>query len=115
MDDGSGTANGTRHGITEATHHGDGCTTLLGVLQRQQDLVAWKLRDVPDDVLGAVATPTGMGLLSRPSGTCRCAGSCCTWLRRLHATLDTSTCCASGPTAALVRSRPSDAVMEPGL
>jgi hypothetical protein len=62
MDDGSGTANGTRFGITEAAHHGDECTTLLGVLQRQRDLVAWKLRDVPDDVLGAVATPTGMGL-----------------------------------------------------
>ena len=62
MDDGSGTTNGRRFGITEAAHHGDECTTLLGVLQRQRDLVAWKLRDVPDDVLGAVATPTGMGL-----------------------------------------------------
>jgi hypothetical protein len=62
MDDGSGTTNGTRFGITEAAHHGDERTTLLGVLQRQRDLVAWKLRDVPDDVLGAVATPTGMGL-----------------------------------------------------
>jgi hypothetical protein len=62
MDDGSGTTNGTRFGITEAAHHGDECTALLGVLQRQRDLVAWKLRDVPDDVLGAVATPTGMGL-----------------------------------------------------
>ena len=30
-----------------------------------------------------------------------------------HATLGTSTCCASGPTAAPVRSRPSDAVIEP--
>ena len=62
MDDGSGSANGTRLGITEAAHNGDERTTLLGVLQRQRDLVAWKLRDVPDDVLGAVATPTGMGL-----------------------------------------------------
>jgi Protein of unknown function (DUF664) len=62
MDDGSGTANGMRFGITEAAHHGDERTSLLGVLQRQRDLVAWKLRDVPDDVLGVVATPTGMGL-----------------------------------------------------
>jgi uncharacterized damage-inducible protein DinB len=62
MDDRSGTTNGTRFGITEAAHYGDECTTLLGVLQRQRDLVAWKLRDVPHDVLGAVATPTGMGL-----------------------------------------------------
>ena len=61
MDDGSGTTNGTRFGITEAAHHGDECTTLLGVLQRQRDLVAWKLRDIPDDVLSAVATPTGHG------------------------------------------------------
>jgi hypothetical protein len=56
MDDGSGTANGTCFGITEAAHHGDECTMLLGVLQRQPDLVAWKLRDAHDDVLGAVAT-----------------------------------------------------------
>ena len=62
MDHGSGTANGTRFGITEAAHHGDEYTTLFGVLQRQRDLVAWKLRDVADHVLGAVATPTGMGL-----------------------------------------------------
>ena len=62
MDDGGGTANGTRFGITEAAHHGDERTTLLGVLQRQRDLVAWKLRDVPDEVLGGVATPSGMGL-----------------------------------------------------
>ena len=33
MDDGSGTANGTRFGITEAAHHGDECTTVLGVLR----------------------------------------------------------------------------------
>jgi hypothetical protein len=65
MDDGSGTANGMRFGITEAAHHGDERTSLLGVLQRQRDLVAWKLRDIPDDVLGLVATPTGMGP-SRP-------------------------------------------------
>ena len=62
MDDGSGTANGTRFGITEAAHHGDEFTSLVGVLQRQRDLVAWKLRDAPDVVLAGVATPTGMSL-----------------------------------------------------
>ena len=62
MDDGSGSVNGIRSGITEAAHHGDERTTLLGVLQRQRDLVAWKLRDVPDDVLTGVASPTGMTL-----------------------------------------------------
>ena len=62
VDDGSGTANGKRFGITEAAHHGDERTTLLGVLQRQRDLVSWKLRDAPDEVLSAVASPTGMGL-----------------------------------------------------
>jgi uncharacterized damage-inducible protein DinB len=62
IDDGSGTANGMRFGITEAAHHGDERTALLGVLQRQRDLVGWKLRDVPDEVLGAATTPTGMSL-----------------------------------------------------
>jgi uncharacterized damage-inducible protein DinB len=62
MDDGSGARNGTRSSITEAAHHGDERTTLLGVLQRQRDLVAWKLRDASDGVLAGVATPTGMGL-----------------------------------------------------
>jgi len=62
MDDGGGTANGIRFGITEAAHHGDERTAVMGVLQRQRDLVGWKLRDVPDDVLAAVTTPTGMSL-----------------------------------------------------
>jgi uncharacterized damage-inducible protein DinB len=62
MDDGSGTANGMRFGITEAAHHGDERTALLGVLQRQRDLVGWKLRDAPDEVLAAVTTRTGMSL-----------------------------------------------------
>jgi uncharacterized damage-inducible protein DinB len=62
MDDGSGTDNGTRFGISEAAHHGDERTTLLGLLRRQRDLVAWKVRDVPDEVLRSVATPTGLTL-----------------------------------------------------
>jgi len=62
IDDGSGTANGIRFGITEAAHHGDERTTLLGVLQRQRELVGWKLRDVPDEVLNVATTPTGMSL-----------------------------------------------------
>lgn len=60
--DGSGTANGTRFGVTEAAHRGDERTALTGVLQRQRDLVAWKLRDAPESALGAVTTPTGMSL-----------------------------------------------------
>ena len=66
MDDGSpsagGSANGLRSGVAEAAHRGDERTTLVGVLQRQRDLVAWKLRGVPDDVLRSAATPSGMGL-----------------------------------------------------
>lgn len=62
MNDGSGTVNGTRFGVTEAAHHGDERTTLLGVLQRQRDLVAWKLKDAPERVIRAAATPSGMGL-----------------------------------------------------
>ena len=62
MDDGSGTANGRRFGITEAAHHGDERTALLGFLQRQRDLVVWKLQDAPDVVLGVATTPTGMSL-----------------------------------------------------
>jgi uncharacterized damage-inducible protein DinB len=62
MDDGSGTANGVRFGITEAAHHGDERTLLMGVLQRQRDLVGWKLHDVADEVARVPATPTGMSL-----------------------------------------------------
>ena len=62
MEDGSGELNGVRFGITEAAHHGDERTMLVGVLQRQRDLVAWKLRDAPDDALRPVQTPSGMSL-----------------------------------------------------
>ena len=61
MEDGSGTINGIRFGITEAAHHGDERTALVGVLQRQRELVAWKLHDAPEELLFSAATPTGMG------------------------------------------------------
>jgi uncharacterized protein DUF664 len=60
--DGSGSANGVRGGVTEAAHFGDERTTLLGFLQRQRDLVAWKVRGAPDNVLRSVSTPTGLTL-----------------------------------------------------
>jgi uncharacterized damage-inducible protein DinB len=60
VDDGSGTLNGLRHGITEPAHTGDERTALIGFLQRQRDLVAWKVHDASDDVLRAVGTPTGL-------------------------------------------------------
>ena len=53
--------NGKRFGVTEAAHHGDERTTLLGVLRRQRDLIMWKLQGTPDQVLAAVAIPSGMG------------------------------------------------------
>jgi uncharacterized damage-inducible protein DinB len=62
VDDGSSDTNGLRNGITEAAHHGDERTSLLGFLQRQRDLVAWKVQGASDDVLRAVATPTGLTL-----------------------------------------------------
>ncbi|MCW2528887.1 MAG: DinB family protein [Pseudonocardiales bacterium] len=62
MDDGSGSTNGLRHGITQAAHLGDERTSLMGFLQRQRDLVAWKLRDTDDAVLRSVSTPTGLTL-----------------------------------------------------
>ena len=62
MDDGSDTVNGTRFGVCEAAHHGDERTTLLGVLQRQRDLVVWKLEGASDEVLSSVTTPSGMSL-----------------------------------------------------
>ena len=62
MDDGSGTTNGLRGGVLEPAQLGDERTALLGFLQRQRDLVAWKVRDAPDDVLRSVATPTGLTL-----------------------------------------------------
>jgi uncharacterized damage-inducible protein DinB len=60
--DGSGAANGTRGGVTEPAHAGDERTTLLGYLQRQRDLVAWKMGDASDDTLASVRTPSGLTL-----------------------------------------------------
>lgn len=66
MGDGSDSLNGTRFGIAEAAHLGDERTALIGFLQRQRDLVNWKVRidwkvrGASDDALRAVGTPTGL-------------------------------------------------------
>ena len=60
--DGSGNANGVRGGVTEPAHVGDERTTLLGFLQRQRDLVAWKMRDASDETLASVRMPSGLTL-----------------------------------------------------
>lgn len=60
--DGSGQANGKLRGVTEPAHLGDELTITLGFLQRQRDLVAWKMRGADDGVLRSVATPTGLTL-----------------------------------------------------
>jgi uncharacterized damage-inducible protein DinB len=82
INDGSGKANGMRFGITEAAHHGDEVTALRGVLQRQRDLVGWKLRDAPDEVLGVAITPTGMSL---PGLVCHLTNVERSWLRDVFA------------------------------
>jgi uncharacterized damage-inducible protein DinB len=60
--DGSGDANGLRGGVTEPAHVADERTTLLGFLQRQRDLVAWKMRDASDETLASVRMPSGLTL-----------------------------------------------------
>jgi uncharacterized protein DUF664 len=60
--DGSGSANGVRGGVTEPAHLGDERTTLLGFLQRQRDLVAWKVREASDETLASVRMPSGLTL-----------------------------------------------------
>lgn len=62
MSDGSGDANGRRGGVTEAAHVGDELTALTGFLQRQRDLVAWKVRAASDETLRSVGTPSGLSL-----------------------------------------------------
>jgi uncharacterized damage-inducible protein DinB len=61
-EDGSGATNGVRGGVAEAAHLGDERTTLTGFLQRQRDLVAWKVRDASDETLRSVRTDSGLGL-----------------------------------------------------
>ena len=62
VSDGSGATNGVRNGVTEAAHLGDERTTLLGYLQRQRDLVAWKMREASDETLASVRMPSGLTL-----------------------------------------------------
>ena len=57
---GDGSVNGVRGGVTEAAHVGDERTTLTGFLQRQRDLVAWKLRGSDDGTLRSVGTASGL-------------------------------------------------------
>jgi uncharacterized damage-inducible protein DinB len=61
-EDGSGATNGVRGGVAEAAHLGDERTTLTGFLQRQRDLVAWKVRDASDDVLRSARTRSGLDI-----------------------------------------------------
>jgi len=56
------TRNGLRYGLTDPAGQGDERTSLVGFLQRQRDLVAWKVRGADDEVLRAVSSPTGMTL-----------------------------------------------------
>ena len=58
--DGSGSPSGVRNGVTEAAHVGDERTTLMGFLQRQRDLVAWKMREATDETLASVRMPSGL-------------------------------------------------------
>jgi uncharacterized damage-inducible protein DinB len=48
--------------VTEPAHVGDERTALLGFLQRQRDLVAWKMRDASDETLASVRMPSGLTL-----------------------------------------------------
>jgi uncharacterized damage-inducible protein DinB len=62
VSDGSGAANAVRGGVTEAAHRGDERTTLVGFLQRQRDLVAWKVREASEETLASVRMPSGLTL-----------------------------------------------------
>jgi uncharacterized damage-inducible protein DinB len=62
LNDRSGTTNVRESGVTDPASHGDERTTLMGFLQRQRDLVVWKLSGASDDALRSVGTPTGMTL-----------------------------------------------------
>jgi Protein of unknown function (DUF664) len=49
-------------GVTQAAAHGNERTTLMGFLQRQRDLIAWKCGGAADDVLRPVSAPSGMAM-----------------------------------------------------
>jgi uncharacterized damage-inducible protein DinB len=61
-EEGFGVDNAIRRGIMEPAHLGDERTAILGYLQRQRDLVAWKMRDATDETLGSVSMPSGLNL-----------------------------------------------------
>ncbi len=80
--DASGDRNGLRHGLVEPAHRGDERTTLLGFLQRQRDLVAWRLAGAPAEVLATASTGTGLtalGVVQHLTGVER------SWLRAVFA------------------------------
>jgi len=60
--DGFGATNGVRSGVTVPAHAGDERTTLLGYLQRQRDLVAWKVSEASDETLAKARMPSGLTL-----------------------------------------------------
>ena len=60
MNDGSGIENGDRHGVTEPAHRGHEGTALLGFLQRQRELVAWKVSGASEAALRSVSTPSDL-------------------------------------------------------
>jgi uncharacterized damage-inducible protein DinB len=62
LNDGGGTTNVRESGVTDPAPYGSERTTLMGFLQRQRDLLAWKLSEAPDDALRSVGTPTGLTL-----------------------------------------------------
>jgi hypothetical protein len=62
MIDGSAARNGIRRGMTDPAPQGDERTSLLGFLQRQRDLVVWKVQDASDEVLRSAVTPTGLSI-----------------------------------------------------
>jgi uncharacterized damage-inducible protein DinB len=71
-----------RSTVTAPALRDDEVTTLTRMLQRQRDLVAWKLRDAPDEVLRKATTPTGMsphGIVRHLTNVER------SWLRRVFA------------------------------
>jgi uncharacterized damage-inducible protein DinB len=49
-------------GVREPALVSDERATLVGFLQRQRDLVAWKMREASDETLATVRTPSGLTL-----------------------------------------------------